>query len=46
MKNIKTKMLGIRISLEDHAAIFESAKKNGFDSLSSFVLWLWRKHGK
>jgi len=42
----KTKMIGIKVSDEDHALVFTSAKKNGFDTVTAFVMWLVRKHGK
>jgi uncharacterized protein (DUF1778 family) len=45
-ETIKTKMIGIKVTDEDHALVFESAKRNGFDTVTGFIMWLVRKHGK
>jgi uncharacterized protein (DUF1778 family) len=45
-KDSKDKMIGIRVTEEEKALIEETAKASGFDNVSSFFLWLWRKFGK
>lgn len=42
----KTKFLQIRVSDEEKAEIKELAKANGFDSVSAFLLFLFRNFGK
>ncbi|MBM3252800.1 MAG: DUF1778 domain-containing protein [Candidatus Omnitrophica bacterium] len=45
-KDIKKKMIGIRVSEKEKRLIEESAQVNGFHSVSSYILWLVKKHGK
>ncbi len=42
----KEQFLQIRITPEEKEKIKQKAKKNGFDSLSAYILWLCRKSGK
>ena len=43
---MKNKLLQIRVSEEEKKEITERARKEGFNSLSQFLLWLYRKFGK
>lgn len=42
-KLVKTKWLMVRIAPEEKVEFEKLAKDNGFDSLSSYVLWALRK---
>jgi len=42
----KKDYLQIRVTQAEKEEIAESAKKQGFDSISAFILWLFRKFGK
>ena len=43
---IKENYIQVRVSDEEKEEIKEQAKKQGFDDISSFILWLFRKFGK
>ena len=43
---LKKDFLQIRITSEEKREIQRSAKKNGFDSVTAFILWLFRKYGR
>lgn len=42
----KTKLLQIRVTEDEKEEMRSCAKAKGFDTISSFILWLFRKHGK
>ncbi len=42
----KDKFIQIRVSEQEKDEIQEQAKKSGFDSVTAFFLWLFRKYGK
>ena len=42
----KEEFLQIRITPEEKEKIKQQAKKNGFDSISAYILWLCRKASK
>jgi len=42
----KRDFLQIRITAEEKREMQKSAKKNGFDTVTAFILWLFRKHGR
>ena len=43
MKKTKEEYIQIRVSKEEKEVIRKEAKKNGFDTISAFLLWLFRK---
>jgi hypothetical protein len=45
-KEKKDKNIMIRISSTEKAEFEQIAKNNGFDSLSAYIMFLFRKHGK
>jgi len=44
--NVKTKMIGIRVTDEEKGLIEKAAKNNGFHSVAQYILWLVKKYGK
>ncbi len=42
----KKDYLQIRVTQVEKEEIITTAKKQGFDSISAFILWLFRKFGK
>jgi hypothetical protein len=42
-KENKTKTIAVRVTEEEYAEIKDKARTNGYDSMSSFMLFLWRK---
>ena len=46
MKKAKEEHIQIRVSKEEKEIIRKEAKKNGFDTISAFLLWLFRKSAK
>jgi hypothetical protein len=44
--DIKEKFIQIRVTEQEKEEIQAHAKKNGFDTVTAFFLWLFRKHGK
>jgi hypothetical protein len=47
MKNdTKNDYLQIRVTREEKEEIRQECKKQGFDSVSAYLLWLFRKFGK
>ncbi len=42
----KENYIQIRVSDEEKEDIKEQAKKQGFENISSFILWLFRKFGR
>ena len=42
----KEKLIQIRVTEQEKEEIQTHAKKSGFDSISAFLLFLFRKHGK
>lgn len=45
-KETKDRFIQIRVTEQEKEEIQDHAKKNGFDSVTAFFLWLFRKHGK
>jgi hypothetical protein len=45
-KETKEKLIQIRITEHEKKQIEADAKKHLFDSVSAFLLFLYRKHGK
>jgi len=43
---VKENYIQIRVADEEKKEIQEQAKKQGFDNISAFILWLFRKFGK
>ncbi|MFA5350263.1 MAG: hypothetical protein WC357_02895 [Candidatus Omnitrophota bacterium] len=43
---VKENYVQIRVTDEEKKEIQEAAKKQGFDNISAFILWLFRKFGK
>jgi hypothetical protein len=43
MKESKSKWLLVRVTPQEKDEILEQAKRNGFDKLSTYVLWCVRK---
>lgn len=43
---VKENHIQIRVSDEEKEDIKDQAKKHGFDDVSSFILWLFRKFGR
>lgn len=41
----KDKFIQIRVTEQEKEDIQAQAKKNGFDSVTAFFLWLFRKYG-
>jgi uncharacterized protein (DUF1778 family) len=46
MAKTKEEFLQIRITRDEKARIKKEAQKNGFDSISAYILWLCRNAGK
>jgi predicted DNA binding CopG/RHH family protein len=42
----KSTFIQIRISKEEKEKIKQEAKKRGFDTISAFILWLFRKSAR
>jgi hypothetical protein len=42
----KEKLIQIRVTEQEKEEIQTHAKKNGFDGISAFFLFLYRKYGK
>lgn len=42
----KKEVIQVRISLTEKSEMKECAQQNGFDHISAFLLWLFRKYGK
>jgi hypothetical protein len=45
-EEIKEKFIQIRVTEKEKEEIQTQAEKNGFDTVTAFFLWLFRKHGK
>ena len=43
---IKEEFIQIRVRAEEKKEIQKSAKKQGFDNMTAYLLWLHRKHGR
>ena len=46
MKQNKEKTIGFRITHKEYEKMKEYAFYFGFDTISSFILWVWRKFKK
>ncbi|MFH1622564.1 MAG: hypothetical protein ABIA97_05530 [Candidatus Omnitrophota bacterium] len=42
----KEKYIQLRVGKEEKRKLKQRAKKNGFDTLSAYILWLLRKSSK
>ena len=43
---MKDKIIQIRVTAEEHQEIKTASKKNGFDTVSTFMLYLYRANKK
>ena len=43
VKEMKDQQIHIRVTKEDKDKLKSDAKANGFDAISTFLMWLWRK---
>lgn len=46
MEKAKEEHIQIRVSKKEKEHIRKEARKNGFDTISAFLLWLFRKSAK
>lgn len=42
----KEKVVALRVTDKEHTEIKQAAKENGFDSMTAYILWLYRKYGR
>lgn len=45
-KEVKEKVIAIRVTEEEKEQVEQAAKDNGFHSVSQFLIWLVKKYGK
>lgn len=45
-KEIKDKIIALRVTEEEKREFEALAKANGFNSVSGFIFWLFKKYGK